>query len=70
MTIFRYGGKSQIFLLPYALDLIDLFQFEGKTDVWISQVKCVNETCDLSRNLKIQHLPEIFQELGVGSQNE
>ena len=52
MTIFQYGGKSQIFLLPYALDLIGLFQFEGKTDVWISQVKRGNETCDLSKNFE------------------
>ena len=34
------------FFLPYALDLMDLleqkiFQFESKTDVWISQVRRV-----------------------------
>ena len=38
--------KSEIFFLPYVLDLIKLiflprFQFEGKTDVWISQVRRV-----------------------------
>ena len=52
MTNFPHGGKSEIFFLPYALDLIGLFQFEGKTDVWISQVKRGNETCDLSKNFE------------------
>ena len=32
-TIFPHGGKSEIFFLSYVLDLIKLFQFEGKTDV-------------------------------------
>ena len=48
-TTFPHGGKSEIFFLPYVLDLIKLlrakilpiFQFEGKTDVWISQVRRV-----------------------------
>ena len=41
MTIFPHEGKSEIFILPYVLHLMDLLEqkigrdsnFEGKTDV-------------------------------------
>ena len=51
MTIFLHERKLEIFFSPYVLDLIDLmeqkimprFQFKGKTDVWISQVRSVKD---------------------------
>ena len=52
MTIFPHGGKSEINFLPYACTwpngpvrakILPRFQFEGKTDVWISQVRRVKE---------------------------
>ena len=49
MTIFRHGGISEIFILtictwpnePVRANILPRFQFEGKTDKWISQVRRV-----------------------------
>ena len=44
MTIFPHGGKLKIFILPNGpvrAKFLPRFQFEGKTDVWISQVRRV-----------------------------
>ena len=49
-TIFLHGGKSQIFFFaictwpnwPVTAKILSRFQFEGKTDVWINQVRRVN----------------------------
>ena len=63
MTNFPHGGKSEIFFLPYVLDLIDLieanilsgFQIEGKTYVWISQVRRVKEKTYLKINTLVKN---------------
>ena len=49
MTNFPHGGISKIFFFtictwpnrPVGAKILSGFQLEGKTDVWISQVRCV-----------------------------
>ena len=51
MTTFPHGGKSEIFFFticawpnwPIGAKILPGFQIEGKTDVWISQVRSVND---------------------------
>ena len=69
ITIFPHGGKSEnffaIFTWPVRAKILSRFQFEGKTDVWISQIRRVKCLLMVLGFWDLVFKPKVFGSISV-----